>query len=452
MQLISFSPNQAILLFKQSYVVQGIENEKHITIRSDEGSTRTLEIETLFKHYLSGNLKANKAKSPKQGNKNPIKRVTRKLVSDYSESAQQSGKTSLSYLRAIVSSGLSLKPGAALDEVLAEVSKELGHSKPPSIATLRRWQAKLYRNGGDPTAAMPLYVLRGGPGKSRMSRQVENEMNAVIDNVYLTTEKKSIRTAYEELIRRLAEPSVWECPEMKAPPPSYSTFRRTLMARNQYEVTAARFGARAAERIFRSTNITTENFTFNECWEMDHTVLDLMVVDPKTKMARGRPRITVAVEYTTGSLMGFDIDFSGTSSQAVLNCLKHAISPKNYVEERYPDVQGKWPCHGVPMVIKLDNGIEFHSKSVRDACYELGIEMQFCPVAQAWYKGRVERFFRTLNESLLSTLPGYAGPDLIARNEIEDANLPVIDLDTLQRILHIWIIDVYMNMPRGGTV
>ena len=100
----------------------------------------------------------------------------------------------------------------------------------------------------------------------------------------------------------------------------------------------------------------------------------------------------------------------------------------------------------------MDNGVEFHSKSLRDACFELGIELQFCPVAQPWYKGRIERFFRTLNESLLNSLPGATGIDLQRRKDVEDANLPVIDLDSLQRILHIWIVDVYMTMPGRGRV
>lgn len=449
MLLMSFSANQPIVLFKNKYVVQSIEDDRVITLRSESGSTKKYEVETLIKHYTAGNLKA-QSKPRRHGEKEAPRRVVRKLAFDLSPAAQRDGQTNLEYLRAVESSGVPLKEGPALKEVLDEVTQRLGRKTNPSVDSLRRWSNRTYRSGGDAMAAVPLYDRRGGRGKSRMSKSTQAEMNAVVDNVYLTTEIRSMKTAHEELVKRLAENPDKKLNGIELKIPSYSTFRRSILARNQYEVTASRHGAKAAERIFRSSGRTSELYSFNECWEIDHTVLDLMVVDTGSRMVLGRPRITAAIEYTTGSLMGFDIDFSGTSAQAVLNCLRHAIAPKTYLKERFPEVQQDWPCYGVPMVLKMDNGVEFHSRSLKAACFELGIDLQYCPVARAWYKGRIERFFRTLNENLLNSLPGATGIDLQRRKDVEDANCPVIDLDTLQRILHIWIVDVYMTMPRGG--
>ncbi|WP_180124883.1 DDE-type integrase/transposase/recombinase [Rhodoferax sp. BLA1] len=449
---ISFIANQPIRLFSESYVVQGVENDQLLTLRSDTGATRTLEIETLLKHYTAGNLKAFHPRPRGLGEKAVVRRVTRRFVSDMSPKSQSEGFACYEYLRALASEHIPLKAGPALTELLGEVTKSTGRQRNPSISSLKRWQAKAYRSGGDVAAVMPRYDLRGGRNKSRMPPDVQNEMNAVIDNMYLTTEGHTILAAYEDLVRRVEEKLNASSQFNKTKIPSYSTFRRAILARNKFEVAASRNGAKAAERMFRSTNRSSEIYSFNECWEIDHTVLDLMVVDPKTKLVLGRPRVTAVAEYSTGSLMGFDIDFSGASAQAVLNCLKHAITPKTYLKERFPEVQGEWPCHGVPMVLKMDNGVEFHSKSLKDACFELGIELQFCPVAQPWFKGRIERFFRTLNESLLNSLPGATGINLQRRKDVEDANLPVLDLDSLQRILHIWIVDVYMTMPRKGRV
>lgn len=449
---ISFIANQPIRLFGESYVVQSIENDQLLTLRSDAGSTRTFEVETLLKHYTAGNLKAYHPRPRGPGEKAAVRRVTRRLVSDMSPKSQSAGRTSSEYLRALASAGMPLKAGPTLTELLSEVTQRTGRQQNPSISSLKRWQAKAYRSGGDVAAVMPRYDLRGGRNKSRMPQDVQNEMNAVIDNMYLTTEGHTMLAAYEDLVRRVEEKFNALSQFNKKKIPSYSTFRRAILARNKFEVAASRNGATAAERMFRTTNRSSEIYSFNECWEIDHTVLDLMVVDPKTKLVLGRPRVSAVVEYTTGSLMGFDIDFTGASAQAVLNCLKHAITPKSYLKERFPEVQGEWPCHGVPMILKMDNGVEFHSKSLRDACFELGIELQFCPVAQPWYKGRIERFFRTLNESLLNSLPGATGIDLQRRKDVEDANLPVIDLDSLQRILHIWIVDVYMTMPGRSRI
>lgn len=439
------------MLFHEAYTVQSVDNNKCITLRSEDGATRVFEVEALIKHYTAGNLKASHPKPRRRGEKIEVRRITRRLVSDMSPAARRSGDMAREYLLALSSNGIPLKEGPALAELLSEVTQRTGCKKSPSLSSLKRWQARVYRGGGDPVAFMPQFDRRGGPGKSRMPQEVQHEMNAVIDSVYLTTEIHSLRKAHEDLVRRLVEKFDQSCGLSKLNIPSYSSFRRLMLSRNQYEVTASRHGAKAAERMFRSSNRSTEIFSFNECWEIDHTVLDLMVVDPRSKMILGRPRVTAIIEYTTGSVMGIDVGFTGTSSQTVLNCLRHAITPKTYLKERYPEVQGDWPCHGVPMILKMDNGVEFHSGSLRDACFELGIEMQFCPIAQPWYKGRIERFFRTLNENLLNSLPGGTGIDLQRRKDVEDINLPVIDLDTLQRILHIWVVDVYMTMPHRGV-
>ena len=449
---ISFIANQPISLFGESYVIQSIENDQLLTLRSDAGSTRTLEVETLLKHYTAGNLKAYRPRPKGPGEKTAVRRVTRRLLSDMSPKSQSAGRSSAEYLRALASAGTPLKAGPALTELLSEVTQRTGRQRNPSISSLKRWQAKVYRSGGDVAAVMPRYDLRGGRNKSRMPQDIQVKMNAVIDNMYLTTEGRTMLAAYEELVRRLEEEFDWTTQSTKSQTPSYSTFRRAILARNKFEVAASRNGAKAAERMFRATGRSSEIYSFNECWEIDHTVLDLMVVDPKSKLVLGRPRVSAAIEYTTGSLMGIDIDFTGASAQAALNCLKHAITPKTYLKERFPGVQGEWPCHGVPMILKMDNGVEFHSKSLRDACFELGIELQFCPVAQPWYKGRVERFFRTMNEGLLNSLPGATGIDLQRRKDVADTNLPVIDLEYLQHILHNWIVDVYMTMPGRGRV
>jgi len=453
MLLISFCVNQPVRLFGQSYIVQSMDDNKQLTLRcEDTGANRTYGIETMLKHYASGNLKACRPRLPRPGQKPLHRPVVRQLIADMSPKIQSAGQASYEYLKAIASAGISVKDSVALQELLTEVSKRIGRRTNPSMSTLKRWQSKAYLGGGDVAAVMPRYDLRGGKNKLRMPQEIANLMNAVIDNMYLTTEGYSMLAAYEELVSRI-DHMFKTMPHLQTKRiPSYSTFRRAIRGRNQFEVAASRNGAKAAERMFRSANRSSEIYSFNETWEIDHTMLDLMVVDPKTRLALGRPRVTAAVEYTTGSLVGFDIDFTGASAQAVLNCLKHAITPKTYVKERYPEVQGEWPCHGVPMVLKMDNGVEFHSGPLRDACYELGIELQYCPVAQPWYKGRVERFFRTLNESLLNTLPGATGTDLQRRQDVADSNLPVIDLDTLQRILHVWIIDVFMTMERHGRV
>jgi transposase InsO family protein len=54
----------------------------------------------------------------------------------------------------------------------------------------------------------------------------------------------------------------------------------------------------------------------------------------------------------------------------------------------------------------MDNDLEFHSKSVREMCYSMGIEPHYAPRLEPWFKGMIERFFRTMNEGVAHGVPG----------------------------------------------
>jgi putative transposase len=449
---ISFTPNQAIKLLGQNYVVESVIDEHTLVLRSDSGTTRTYDIETLFKHSIAGNLRASRVSRERVSKRDPVRKVARRLLSDASPKAQADAKIHYEYLKAISDSELPFKQGcAALKKVIEGVTAHLGLAASPSFSTLTRWRNRAAIHGGDPSALIPRYERRGGPGKARLRPEVVKVMDSVIDNYYLTTEVRSAHVAHEELIAQLAESNQWRTDSTKLSIPSYSSFLRHIRRRGRYEVLAARHGANAAERIFRSSNQTIEKFAFNECWEMDHTVLDVIVVDKATGLSLGRPRITIAIEYVTRAIVGFDIGFGGMSSQAVLNCLRHGITPKTYLKEKYPDVKGTWPCHGYPSILKVDNGMEFHSSALSDACFELGIELQFCPVRSPWFKGRVERRFGILNLNALTSMPGATGTDLQRRKDLEKGNLPVIDLELMNTLLHIWIVDINLTSNSRGV-
>lgn len=454
MQLFSFSPGHPVRLFKERYVITDVRNDI-ITLRNAEtDATRDFEISTLHLHYRAGNLKPEKPPK-KLADRRPPRRVKRSvlLMADASEAAKARGRLMQAYLKKIDESGVPFKKGdAGLQEVLKSVAEERRDVCPPSFSSLARFRSRQLRAGGDPAACLPRYDLRGGVGKSRLSDAVERALQAAIDNHYMSIDGGSMNSAYEEFRRKVIHEYTLDEAFDEATLPSYSTFRRRVQQRGGYELYAARNGHRAAEIAFRHAQPSVSRPGLNEVWEIDHTRLDLLIVDALHGITARRPRLTVILEACTRVVMGFDVDFTGDSSQAVLNTLRHAITPKTYVHERYPDIKAAWPCHGVPSRLRCDNGVEFHSESVNTACDELGIIVEYCPARSPTSKGGVERFFRTLSEGFLRTLPGYAGPDLKRRKHLEDVNLPVIDLDTFMHMLHVWIIEVYMNDNgrRGG--
>ncbi|WP_019657954.1 DDE-type integrase/transposase/recombinase [Variovorax atrisoli] len=450
MQLTSFTPNKQFRLFLKVVTVRSIIDADRVMLSDEDGNVRPWEIATLHIHYRSGNLKGIKSERP-EAREHKVT-VAIRLADDVSEVAKRQGYARQQYLEAIEREGLSMRARSEpLDAVLEAVRRRLGQPRAPSVSTLKRWRAQVRSQGDDPAAFMPYFERRGGPGKQRMSPEVKQALNAVLDNFYLTTERYSIKLAYQVFEGGLLEKNKWRPKDQLLRIPSYSTFLRCLRRRPGFEVTAARLGAKHALSTFRSVAKNTEIYGLNECWEIDHTMLDLFVVDEVSGLVLGRPRLTMIIDHFSRAIMGFDVGFSGASSQAALDCLRHAILPKTYLRKDYPEVQGDWPCHGIPMVLKCDNGPEFHSHSFRQACFELGIDLQYCPVKEPRYKARIERLFRTFNESALTGLPGATGSHFYQRTKDSDpAAEALIDLRELRKRLHCWVVDFYMTRGHRG--
>lgn len=184
--------------------------------------------------------------------------------------------------------------------------------------------------------------------------------------------------------------------------------------------------------------------------EIDHTRLDLFVIDPITKMPIGRPTLTLAIDKYSRMILGFYISFHGAGFLAVMHCLKHAILPKTYVKGVYPSVEHRWNVYGIPEMIVVDNGLEFHGDGFEDACLQLGMVPSYCPVRKPWFKAIVERYFGTLNRRLLHGLPGTTFSNIFERGDYDPAKNAIIALDTLIEITHVFIIDYYSQRKHRG--
>lgn len=452
MQLISFTPDLPLVLFNKPFKVVGIEHPDTVRLEGADGSVREYELKNLLDHYAMRNLRF--PKPPPASRKNtqepPLKLAMRQSA-ELSDKARTVGLIKKQYLDTIARAGLRLNSATPeLEKVLAQVSDDCAREKSPSLSTLRRWMSQRV-TGGDDTALMPYYARRGGAGKSRLAMATQREINRVVDNLYLSQERPSVKTCFDTCLANIAEKNQWLPSAQQIRAPSYKSFLRNARRRDGYEVLAARFGRREAELHYRNSGKATEQYSLNECWELDHTILDLFVTNPATGKAE-RPRLTVALEYVSRVPMGFDIGFSGTSAQASLNCIRHAILPKNYLRDRYPHIRGEWPCHGAPRIIKVDNGMEFHSKSFKHACLDLGIHIQYCATASPWQKGRIERFLRTLNESQTG-LPGYTGSHLYNNKaDVKPASQALMILPQVVEEIHMWIVDEYLTkIHRGHT-
>lgn len=63
---------------------------------------------------------------------------------------------------------------------------------------------------------------------------------------------------------------------------------------------------------------------------------------------------------------------------------------------------------GIPQILYTDHGADFMSLHIEQVCINLKIRMVNSRVGQPQGRGKIERFFETINEEVLRQLPGYS--------------------------------------------
>lgn len=334
------------------------------------------------------------------------------------------------------------------DKLAKEISHEINDPNPPSGIQVYRWFTDYHRSGDNVRALIPMISLKGNR-KSRFTQEERSLMDAIIRQRYMNSQRISINTAYEAVVGEFGRQNKLRN-ENTLKIPSYNVVYRLIKKLDRYEVMKARHGKLAADCQFRPLQKGPEPSCPLERVEIDHTKLDLFVVDHERRMPIGRPWLTSAIDVYSKCVLGFYISFNPPSYLSVMKCIQNAILPKNYVEEEFKEINHKWNTYGLMGTLVVDNGKEFWSHDLNDACLQLGIVIQYAPIKLAWYKGTVERYFRTLNTGLLRNQPGTTFSNIFDKADYDPLKNAMIDMQTLRLIIHKWVIDVYNREPHLG--
>lgn len=337
--------------------------------------------------------------------------------------------------------------GESLNQYINERIKQLkkeGHDV--SRASIYRW-LKQYQ--GDIRSLVSSYQNCGSNSK-RLDRKVEVIIDQIIDKHYLVRESTTVTTIYELVYHRIVQENKFREDDDKLGIPSVSTISRRIKEKDIFETEKARNGKFSAFGKYGQVQPGKKGTRPLERVECDHSRLDLFVVDDENRLPIGRPYITSLLDTFTGYPLGVYIGFEPPSYSTVMHCLKHAISPKSYVKQKYPDIENDWYAYGLPELLVVDNGKEFHSQDLKDTCEQLGIELYHCPVKTPWYKGAVERHFRTINQELIHQMPGTSFSNILAKKDYDPQKNAIITFSTLLHIFHKWLLDSYAEKNHKG--
>jgi putative transposase len=314
--------------------------------------------------------------------------------------------------------------------------------KPPHWTTVYRWKTKLQKSGKDIRALMNLDQNRGNR-TSRYPKEVVEFANDAIEKHYLTEERKTIQDALDAAVVAVLQENRLRPDSMQLPLPTRRLVTSLIEAIPAFDRYAARHGRVAATKRFRSVLAHRTTKAPLERAEIDHTPLDLMVVDDRTGLPLGRPYLTVCLDDYTRCILGVHIGFEPPSYLTVARCLRNAFLPKTDLLEKYPNIRNPWLPHGVMRELTMDNGTEFHSLSLEKACFSLGIEMHYSARKTPWFKGKVERLQGTINRAIAHGNPGTTFSNIFDKEDYDPSTHAVIRYSVLKEIVHMWVTDVY---------
>lgn len=372
------------------------------------------------------------------------------------ERLREEAKRRFRYVNYYFKQCLQTRTEQSLQPVIDTVTKEIDDSKPPSWITLYRWIKRYEESNHDIRSLVTNHIAKGNSQK-RLPVEVHKIIDEVVQEVYLSLGKPNVAAAISEIIYRVTQENAFreKINLEQLPVPHPSTVYRIVQKLDLYEEAVARYGRRQADKEYKPSQHVNQHATRPlEIVELDHTKLPFFVVDAETRLPIGTPYLTSAVDNYGSFPIGYYLSFEPFSALSVMQCLWHAIRPKDYIAGKFPRVKNTWDAYGLMESIKVDNALEFHGKHLEDVALQLGFVIDFAPPKMPWYKARVERFFGAINNQLLSGQPGSFLKNL--RNyhdEYDPYKSAVVSLDQLHEMIHIFLVDIacQSSHPKFGT-
>ena len=185
--------------------------------------------------------------------------------------------------------------------------------------------------------------------------------------------------------------------------------------------------------------------------QIDHTPMDIVVVDDLYRQPLGKPYLTLATDVATRCILGFVISFVPPSASTVSLCLTIVVAPKaDWLTQL--GVVGSWPMAGLPKTLHLDGAAEFKSRALKRGCSQYGIELVYRE--RPHHGGHIERLIGT-KMSKLKALPGATGGTPKARKSYDPDKHAALTLGELEAWFAQQIVGRYHQDPhrglKGGT-
>jgi putative transposase len=340
---------------------------------------------------------------------------------------------------AIIKPIIEVERGMDLEINKTLLVKNLSEENNVGYVTIYRWLSA-YNTTGLLSSLVPT-KQNGGKDKSRLSKEVVLLMDDTIETYYLTAQKRSKKNTAIEVIRL--------CKNAGLDVPHPNTIYNRIKILDKSRVLTKRLGHLEVSQKITPTPGTYEDARNPlDVIQIDHTILDIIVVSEKDRTPISRPYITLAIDVYSRMVSGFYISLDPPGTLGTGICLSNSILPKEDVCAKY-QLKSEWPLWGVMRNLHLDNAKEFKGKMLQRASEEYGFTINWRPKAKSRYGAHIERLLGTLSKKI-HALPGTTFEEIRYRHNYNSEARATMTLSELEKWLHIQIVDVYHNEKHTG--
>jgi putative transposase len=283
---------------------------------------------------------------------------------------------------------------------------------------------------------------RSDRGTSRLSSNVETIIDTAIKSVYLTAEKPTMTALTEEVYLQCFKNKI-----KKKPAPN--TIRARILALSDHLRVEKREGKkRAAEKYEPIKGHFPGADRPLAVAQIDHTPMDVIVVDEEHRQPIQRPLLTVVIDVYSRMVLGFAIYLEKPSAFTAGLAIAHAVLPK---EDWLAGVgvQAEWPCWGKMRTIHCDNAKEFRGTVIGRACQDHDIAVEHRPPREPRYGGHIERGFGTWL-TRARRLKGTTFSNVEQKGDYDSEGRAIMTRAELEKWFTIYVAKVYANSYHSG--
>ncbi len=282
---------------------------------------------------------------------------------------------------------------------------------------------------------------RSDKGEKRLPEEVEVIMKNTIETQYLSKQRKSKQKACLE-IHKL-------CKNAGITPPHKNTIYNRIKELDAEFVMSKRHGKKQANQVYSPIegSFPDANWPYAVI-QIDHTKIDIILVDDLHRKPVGRPWITLAIDVFSRMVAGFYVSFDPPGAMSTGQCVTNTILPKDAWLAKH-NIHGEWHCWGIPDMLHMDNAKEFRGTMLKRACQEYGIDIEWRPVARPHFGAHIERLMETFGTEI-HELPGTTFSNTQQRGDYDSEGNAAITLAEFEEWLVTFIVNVYHKRFHSG--